>query len=171
MTEFFDEVDCNDKILGKISREAAHSKGLRHRAVHIFIRSENNRWLIQKRSAIKDIDPLLWTTSCSGHVDAGEEYVDAAVRECKEELGINISATQLVEILRCSPCKETGMEFVRIYFLERSIKDIRPSKDEVLEAKAKTISEIYHQISLKRDTFSSSFLHLFWLISAKLSRL
>ena len=63
------------------------------------------------------------------------------------------------------------MEFVRIYFLERSIKDIRPSKDEVLEAKAKTISEIYHQISLKRDTFSSSFLHLFCLISAKLSRL
>ncbi len=30
----------------------------------------------------------LWDSACSGHVQPGESYVDAAVRELEEELGI-----------------------------------------------------------------------------------
>ena len=41
MTEYFDKVDHNDHVIGKISREQAHKFNLLHRAVHIFIKDRN----------------------------------------------------------------------------------------------------------------------------------
>jgi isopentenyldiphosphate isomerase len=75
MTEYFDEVDENDRVLGVITREEAHKKNIRHRAVHVFVQNTRGQWLLQRRSSGKDLDPLKWTTSCSGHVDAGETYI------------------------------------------------------------------------------------------------
>ena len=40
----------------------------------------------------------------------------------EEELGLTISTNELTEILRCSPCEETGMEFVRVYLIEKILK-------------------------------------------------
>ena len=45
----------------------------------------------------------MWTTSCSGHLDSGEDYVDAAIRESKEELNLQIETEQLIELLRIPP--------------------------------------------------------------------
>ena len=169
MTEYFDKVDHNDHVIGKISREQAHKFNLLHRAVHIFIKDQNGKWLLQKRSAKKDLDPLLLTTSCSGHVDSGETYLDAAVRECEEELGLTISSKDLTEILRCSPCKETGMEFVRVYLIEKIFKKITPSPNEIDEVVHFELEELVRKTETEKAKFSRSFLHIFSLINAKLS--
>ena len=169
MTEYFDKVDHNDHVIGKISREQAHKFNLLHRAVHIFIKDRNCKWLIQKRSAKKDLDPLLLTTSCSGHVDSGETYLEAAVRECEEELGLRISSKDLTEILRCSPCWETGMEFVRVYFFEKISEKITPSPHEIDEIVYFKLEELIHKSETQKAKFSGSFLHIFSLIKAKLS--
>ena len=169
MTEYFDKVDQNDHVIGKISREQAHKFNLLHRAVHIFIKGQNGKWLLQKRSSKKDLDPLLLTTSCSGHVDSGETYLDAAVRECKEELGLTISSKDLTEILRCSPCKETGMEFVRVYLIEKIFKKITPSPNEIDEVVHFELEELVRKTETEKAKFSGSFLHIFSLINAKLS--
>ena len=169
MTEYFDKVDQNDHVIGKISREQAHKFNLLHRAVHIFIKGHNGKWLLQKRSSKKDLDPLLLTTSCSGHVDSGETYLDAAVRECEEELGLTISSKDLTEILRCSPCKETGMEFVRVYLIEKISKKITPSPNEIDEVVHFELEELVRKTETEKAKFSGSFLHIFSLINAKLS--
>ena len=169
MTEYFDKVDHNDHVIGKISREQAHEFNLLHRAVHIFIKGQNGKWLLQKRSSKKDLDPLLLTTSCSGHVDSGETYLDAAVRECEEELGLTISSKDLTEILRCSPCKETGMEFVRVYLIEKIFKKITPSPNEIDEVVHFELEELVRKTETEKAKFSGSFLHIFSLINAKLS--
>ena len=169
MTEYFDKVDQNDHVIGKISREQAHKFNLLHRAVHIFIKGQNGKWLLQKRSSKKDLDPLLLTTSCSGHVDSGETYLDAAVRECEEELGLTISSKDLTEILRCSPCKETGMEFVRVYLIEKIFKKITPSPNEIDEVVHFELEELVRKTETEKAKFSGSFLHIFSLINAKLS--
>ena len=169
MTEYFDKVDQNDHVIGKISREQAHEFNLLHRAVHIFIKGQNGKWLLQKRSSKKDLDPLLLTTSCSGHVDSGETYLDAAVRECEEELGLTISSKDLTEILRCSPCKETGMEFVRVYLIEKIFKKITPSPNEIDEVVHFELEELVRKTETEKAKFSGSFLHIFSLINAKLS--
>ena len=130
--EVFDVVDKTDRIVGQAERRYVHEHNLLHRAVHVFIQIRNGGWLLQKRSAKKDIDPLLWTTSCSGHVDSGEDYEDSAIRECKEELGLELRVADLEEVFRCSPCLETGHEFVRVYLL-RCSDEFLPNDQEIME--------------------------------------
>ena len=168
MTEYFDEVDQNDQILGQITRTEAHKQSIMHRAVHIFIQNENDLWLLQRRSSNKDLDPLKWTTSCSGHVDAGESYIQAAVRECREELGIKITEFDLKEIFRCNPCIQTGMEFVRVYISEKKFKEFLPNISEVSEIDFFTVSAMIEKCKNEKEIFSGSFLHLFQLTASRL---
>ena len=171
MSEYFDKVDENDRVVGKVSRDFAHIHGIRHRAVHVFIQDKAGKWVLQKRSADKDIEPLLWTSSCSGHVDCGESYANAAVRECHEELGILITPKDLIEILRLSPCKETGMEFVRVYYQTKRFETFRHEPKEILELKSYKLSEIMDVSLHSKPMLSKSFIHIFNLAYRKLSRL
>ena len=50
--------------------------------------------LLQKRSANKRFNPNKWAL-CAGHVDAGESLESAALREIKEEIGIDITTNDL----------------------------------------------------------------------------
>ena len=64
----------------------------------------------------KDTHPGCWDSSCSGHVDHGEEYDLSAVRELREELGITIE-TPPERVFKIDACAETDQEFVWIYRL------------------------------------------------------
>ena len=160
MTEKFDVVDLNDRPLRKLSRFLVHRDNLFHRAIHVLVNTNSPNWILQQRSGQKDVDPLLWTSSCSGHVDAGEDYLSAAIRECEEELGIIADRKLFIEVFRASPCLETGNEFVRVYLLKHE-KQIRFNRDEILQTKEYTTLEIEELIRKQPDVFSGSFLHLF----------
>jgi len=162
MNEIFDVVNLRDQVLGRESRFIVHKKNLMHRAVHILIRRSSGNWLIQQRSEEKDLDPCLWTSSCSGHVDAGENYKEAAVRECIEELGVTVREQSLKEILRCSPCQETGNEFIRVYLL-LSDQEIKFDRSEILKIRELSLSEISNFIKSHSEQFSLSFRHVFSL--------
>ena len=151
-------------------RSVVHEKGLFHRAVHIFARSKNGMWILQKRSASKDIDPLLWTSSCSGHVDAGEDYLNAAVRECEEELGVSLLTNRFLELLQISPCHETGNEFVRVFALKDLISP-RNNPEEIDALETYSLPEIEKEIECSTQHFSLSFIHIFKLIKRKLKGL
>jgi isopentenyldiphosphate isomerase len=59
-----------------------------HRTAHVFVfHPSGNRILLQLRRKDKDIQPGKWDTSVGGHLDHGEDYETAAVRELREELG------------------------------------------------------------------------------------
>ena len=160
MNENFDVVDLSDHPLRQVPREQVHRENLFHRAIHIFVTRDYSRLLLQQRSESKDLDPFLWTSSCSGHVDAGEDYLCAAIRECEEELGIIEERKSFKEIFRTSPCSETGNEFVRVYLL-RSEKEIVFNREEILQTKEYSIKEIEYLIKNQPEGFSGSFKHLF----------
>ena len=168
--EMFDVVNLRDEVMYQERRSVVHEKGLFHRAVHIFARSKNGMWILQKRSASKDIDPLLWTSSCSGHVDAGEDYLDAAVRECEEELGVSLLHDQFLELLQTSPCHETGNEFVRVFALKDLISP-RNNPEEIDALETYSLPEIEKEIECSTQHFSLSFIHIFKLIKRKLKGL
>ncbi|WP_309382275.1 NUDIX hydrolase [Cerasicoccus frondis] len=116
--EIFDIVDEQDTVIGQAPRSRVHAQGLRHRAVHILVWNSQKQLFLQKRSMNKDQMPGVWTTSCSGHVDSGEDYNIAAVRELGEELGIMIPDASKLELLFKHPaCRYTGEEFVQVYKL------------------------------------------------------
>lgn len=114
--EWFDVVNERDEVLRRETRRVVHATGLWHRAVHIMVFDAAGRVFLQKRSMLKDLSPGLWDSSCSGHVDAGEDYDTAAVRELGEEIGVN-TTTMPKRWLRVDACVETGWEFVWVYRL------------------------------------------------------
>ncbi len=110
--EPFDVVDGENRVTGQATRSEVHRQGLKHRAVHIFIRNKRGELLLQKRSRLKDVHPGRWDSSAAGHLDAGESYEAAAHRELEEELGLTGTLRQTALI---PACKATGQEFVALF--------------------------------------------------------
>ena len=83
--EIFDIVDEKGIPTGEtIERTQAHEKGVRHRTAHIWIVREQDgkaQLLLQKRSAEKDSFPGRFDTSSAGHIQAGDEPEESAIRE------------------------------------------------------------------------------------------
>lgn len=75
-------VNEKDEVIGTMPRAEAHSNGTPHRIAVVYLENDKNEILIQERiSGTLD-------HSSAGHVDPGETYHQAALREAKEELGI-----------------------------------------------------------------------------------
>jgi len=88
--EIFDLVNKEDKVIGQATREEVHGNpALLHRVVHVLVFNREGSLYLQKRAMDKDVQPGKWDTSVGGHVNQGEDYFEAALREMKEELGIN----------------------------------------------------------------------------------
>ncbi len=88
----YDIVDHNDKPLGYTADfDETRKRGLWHRGIHIIIYTKDGRIVMQKRSPNLAYYPGEVEVSVGGAVDCGETPADAAVREVREELGIDIS--------------------------------------------------------------------------------
>ncbi len=75
-------------------RSKVHADGDWHRSVQVWIVQQDStsrkvRVLLQRRSTYKDTHPNLLDVSCAGHVNAGDDVMQTALRELKEELGGN----------------------------------------------------------------------------------
>jgi isopentenyl-diphosphate delta-isomerase len=114
--EWFDVVNERDEVISRALRREVHARGLLHRAVHVLVFDRRARVFLQKRSMLKDLSPGLWDSSCSGHLDSGEDYDAAAVRELAEEIGVTVAQAP-ERWFRLTPCSETGWEFVWVYRL------------------------------------------------------
>ena len=112
-SEILAVVDDHDQIIDRQHRHIIHQRLLKHRAVHILLFNSRNQLFLQKRSLKKDLNGGLWDTSAAGHVDLGEDYDTAAVRELDEELGIK--ALCLEPLFKLMPTPELGMEFIQVY--------------------------------------------------------
>jgi 16S rRNA (adenine1518-N6/adenine1519-N6)-dimethyltransferase len=110
--ERFPVVDENDRQIGTATRLEVHEDNLRHRAVHILIFNHAGEILLQKRSPWKDRHPLLWDSSAAGHVEANEDYEEAAARELMEELGVS---ARLERLGKLPASEKTGQEFIMVY--------------------------------------------------------
>lgn len=100
--ELFDIVDEKGEPTGFIKeRTKVHEDGDLHRTSHVWIVRDNAEGgldvLLQKRSANKDSHPGCYDISSAGHIPAGVDYVTSALRELKEELGIDVKADELEE--------------------------------------------------------------------------
>ena len=79
-------------------KSEAHQQGLYHQTIHIWFYTEGKKIVLQKRAAVKKVFPNHWDVSVAGHIGAGEKVTTAAIRETKEEIGIDITAEDLIKI-------------------------------------------------------------------------
>ena len=143
MEELFDVLNENGEYTNKIfSREICHKEGLWHKAVVVFIIStDNKKVLLQQRSANKKLWPNLWDITAGGHVLSSEFGIDAAIRETKEEIGIDVSKNEL-EFIGSTISENTSSDIINRHFNEYyivhkdiDIKDINLQKEEVQDIK------------------------------------
>src|SRR3989344_1914712 len=90
-----DIVNEDDEIIDAKTRTEAHRTGLLHREIHVWMRDKGRNIIFQRRGLDRQSAGLLDAT-VGGHVNKGEDYLSAAIRETKEETGISINASDLV---------------------------------------------------------------------------
>ena len=156
--EYLDIVDENGKPTGKtVSREEAHAKGIMHRTAHVWIvrpTGDGYEVLLQKRSEKKESYPGMYDTSSAGHITAGDEPLESALRELKEELGIDASPDQLsfAGTFRIRYEKEfhgrmfRDNEIAFVYILRREVdeKTLKLQTEEVEAVEWFDLEETYH---------------------------
>lgn len=76
-----------DGSLQPVEKLAAHRRGLRHKAVSVFVTS-GDTILIQQRALGKYHTPGLWANTCCTHPEWNEDADTCALRRLDEELGI-----------------------------------------------------------------------------------
>lgn len=143
--ELFDIVDEYGRPTGEtIERSAAHASGVRHRTAHIWIaRAVAGKWqvLLQKRAMTKDSFPGRYDTSSAGHIQAGDEPLESALRELSEELGIVAAPDQLAfagtfriqyeKEFHDKLFKDNEVAFVYVYLEPVELDQVRIQKEEL----------------------------------------
>ncbi len=87
--ELFPLVDNDGNVVGSATRAECHSGSmLLHPVVHLHLFNSAGELYLQHRPAWKDIQPNRWDSGVGGHVDLGEEPLEALIRESREELGV-----------------------------------------------------------------------------------
>ena len=165
--EFFDIVDENGIPTGKtVARDIAHSEGILHRTAHVWVVKPSDHGfsiLLQKRSMEKDSFPGQYDTSSAGHIPAGEEPKPSALRELKEELGIEAQPGQLryAGTFRIQYEKEfhgrmfRDNEVATVYVYEEPVEidSLTLQKSEVSEVRWFDLDEVWNEIKTDRSRF------------------
>ncbi len=151
--EMLEVVDSDGNVLRLAARSEIHGNpSLVHRVVHVLVFDARGRLLLQKRSKNKDVAPGKWDTSVGGHVSPGEDTESAALREMREELGIQ--AVKLAFLYRYLFPNHIESELVTSYSCVYG-GEIHFNREEIDEVRHWTIREIRETIG--KGVFSNHF--------------
>lgn len=116
-----------------------------HIVVHVWIINDKGEFLIQKRQPWKEGWPNMWDSSVAGSAISGENSEEAAMRETKEELGIDldIDKGEILFTIKFS----RGFDDIWIVRQNVDISDLKLQYEEVADAKWVKGSEIKQLIS------------------------
>jgi isopentenyl-diphosphate delta-isomerase len=123
MTENFDVIDEQDNVIEARPGRECIRLGLLHRAIVIFLYNLRSELYIQKRSNAKEYFPGLWSASCTGHVSSGETYFQAARREAKEELSLDLKLNEVCRFISPKWKVSNGVEWESIAVFEAVAED------------------------------------------------
>jgi len=166
--EWFDVVNERDEVVDRKTRREVHATGLWHRAVHVLVFDPEGRVFLQKRSILKDLSPGLWDSSCSGHLDSGEDYDAAAVRELGEEIGVKIIQAP-ERWFRINACEQTGWEFVWVYRMTGYTGAITIDEKEIQFGEWVEPTEVTARMAKRPADFCPSFKLLWPMVVERLA--
>ena len=90
MAEVWDLYNLDREVIGEHIRGNEMPEDAYHMVVHIWIRNPEGNYLFTQRSKYKKTCPLKWEC-VGGSVLKGETSLHAALREVKEEVGIDLN--------------------------------------------------------------------------------
>ena len=103
-------------------------------AIYLIIKNKDGKILLQRRQGTK-----LWPGFLAlpaGHIDKGENAYEAAVREAKEELGINIDIDDIIDTFVVNRKNKSLPSYYDVYF------EISSYSGEIIIAEPEKCSEL-----------------------------
>ena len=156
--------DKNRKKINKIVKRSDILKDDEyHIVVNAWIKNSNNEFLITQRSINKK-HPLMWECT-GGSILAGEDSIDGAIREVKEELGIDIDKSTgvlLGSTLRYYPNYPDILD-VWLFTSDVSIDEVKVQEEEVNDvmwASVDKIIELYENKKFEANAFFKDVLNI-----------
>jgi len=129
-----------------------------HLVVHVWILNSNGEFLISKRTPNKPF-PNMWETT-GGSAIVGDDSLQAALREVKEELGINLSKNNGECLYRLKRQHHNFPDFADVWLFRQDIdiSKVVYQPEEVCDAKWATPEHILDMI--KNGEFVDTFTYL-----------
>lgn len=123
--ELLNVYDEAGAVVGTMGRGDAKAKGFAAGAVQLLLVNPEGRVLLQRRRDDKE-NGGLWDKSVGGHVQAGETFDDALIREANEELFGRADANRVV-LVEDLDARAAGLRPVRVkrVRVELGLRDIR----------------------------------------------
>lgn len=157
-------VDKNDNPIGAGTRQEASEKGYICRIARIFVFNSKGQLLIQKRGPTVSI-PDKWDDSVAGHVDEGEDYLEAAHREAAEEMDIqDVELTKVskyyTERFDPTDSRVVGKRFNTLY---KTVYDgaVVPDPQDIADIKWMELTELESWMAKQPEDFAPGFLSAF----------
>jgi 8-oxo-dGTP pyrophosphatase MutT (NUDIX family) len=89
LVALYDPTDSAGRVTGSASRAEVRTRNLPHAATGVLLRDGHGRVFVHRRTDTKDVNPGAHDCLAGGVVDAGENPLEAAHRELREELGVD----------------------------------------------------------------------------------
>lgn len=128
----------SEGALTPVEKLEVHQKGLRHKAVSVFV-MRGNEVLLQQRALSKYHTPGLWANTCCTHPEWDEATFDCANRRLNEELGITGLAPVFRDTIEYRADVGNGLiehEVVDIFTAEAPADmSLAPNPDEVMDTR------------------------------------
>lgn len=165
--QILEVIDENDSVVGLETRERIHKEGLLHREINIWFLTPKAEIIFQRRAKNKDTYPGKLDATVGGHIEPKMSYKDTAVKECKEETGIDIDLEKLIFLRKMRKKSFDGtanltnntIQIQYVYFYSNSINDLKVEDGEAEGFEAWKIEDFSHLSETDKTKFVPSIIH------------
>ena len=146
-----------DDILTPVDKLEVHHKGMKHKAVSVFV-IRGQEILLQRRALVKYHTPGLWANTCCTHPLWDERPAACARRRLQQELGLSGLDTLHRQQLEYRADVGNGMiehEIVDV-FLSRAPAGlaVRPNPDEVMDTRWISYPDLVSEVAEHPERFT-----------------
>lgn len=160
MEEYIDIINKDTgENTGEIKlKSEVHKNGLWHKTAHVWCVNSNGEILLQHRSKDKKNFPNMWDISAAGHISSGESGEQGAIREVKEEIGVDLSISDLKYlgtviqevVLNDGTYVDNELNEIYIFILESNI-DFKMQEEELDQLKWVSVPDFKKWVNNKES--------------------
>ena len=159
MVEYIAEIDWNDQVIRRRTRDELREEPFIHRISLIIPRTRDNQLILARRANTKEPFPNVLCCAAGGRVRYDETYEQAALRELEEETGITAKLHSLVQT-RMNHEQERAL--YRIFITDPvDPAHFRPDPREVASFCALTFENIQRTIAQNPAEYAPAFRRAF----------
>lgn len=151
-------VNALDEPLGTAEKLDAHLRPRLHRAFSVFVFNAAGQLLLQRRALAKYHSGGLWTNTCCGHPQLGEDVATAARQRLHEEMGFTCPLVKGPRLVYRASVGDTLTEYELDHIFIGSFDGVPdPTPAEVAQWRWAHVAEIMSALRCRPQAFTAWF--------------